>query len=1102
MSVNDQEKMLAAAIARFGAEAKKKLSNLAATGALEDQLRAPLERLFEDLEEALGLASHDAVLVGESSLAELRTRPDYAVTRKNALIGFIEVKAPGKGCNPKQFTDAHDKDQWEKLKALPNLIYTDGNGFSLWRDGQRIGEPIYFKGDVRTAGDALQSPPELLALLTDFFQWQPIIPRTPGQLAEVSARLCRFLRDEVTEQMGLGAKGLTSLAEDWRKVLFPNASDEEFADGYAQAVTFGLLMAKARGISLASGPEAAAKLLKKSNSLIGTALDVLTDESADPDTLKTSLKTMTRVFDQIEWAKISKGDPEAWLYFYERFLAKYDSGLRKKTGSYYTPPEIVNEMVRLTDDALRTRFGQHNGFASSEVTVADPAVGTGTFLLGILKRIAATVAKDSGEGAVPGAIQDALKRLVAFEIQFGPFAVAQLRLLAEIAELTAKGPEEEIDAELRLYVADTLADPDEETQWIPLQLQPIADSRKKANAIKRKEPITVVIGNPPYKIGAKGLGGWVEDRGALPAALDDWMPPIEWGVGQHAWHLYNLYVYFWRWAAWKVFGGDAFRSGTDKSEAKWTNRRGVVCFITAAGFLNGPGFQKMRAELRRDADEIWVIDCSPEGHQPPVNTRVFEGVQQPVCILIALRKNANKSNEPASVRFRQLPLAHRTEKFKAIAMIGLDDSGWQEASSEWRASFLPEAGEVWASYPPVERLFEYDYPGCQPNRTWPIAPDVESLEKRWKVLLEEGDLAVKANLFKETRDRTVAKTFSSGVAGHEYRAVSIQDDKATVVKPVRYASRSFDRQYIIPDKRLIDTERPLLWENYSDHQCFLTGLIGHSPTAGPALTATALVPDKHHYKGSFGGRAIPLWADAAATQPNVRLALLSELSLLYGSEIGAEDVFAYIAAVAAHPGYTSRFAKDLAQPGLRIPITADAALFAEAATLGREVVWLHTFGERFADPANGRPSAPPRIENGPTIPADGAIPLTPEKFPDKLEYDAAKRRLYVGEGFIDHVPPKVWTYEVSGMHVLKQWFSYRKKDRSRPIIGDRRPPSPLGDIQPDHWLPEYTSELINVLHVLARLVALEPKQTDVLKRIVEGPTHSVDALGDALRKQA
>ena len=81
----------------------------------------------------------------------------------------------------------------------------------------------------------------------------------------------------------------------------------------------------------------------------------------------------------------------------------------------------------------------------------------------------------------------------------------------------------------------------------------------------------------------------------------------------------------------------------------------------------------------------------------------------------------------------------------------------------------------------------------------------------------------------------------------------------------------------------------------------------------------------------------------------------------------------------------------------------------------------------------------------------------------------------------------MWAYQVSGKQVLTQWFSYRRKTRERPIIGDRRPPSPLGDIQPDHWLPEYTTELINVLNVLALLVELEPQQASLLERVCAGP---------------
>ncbi len=114
--------------------------------------------------------------------------------------------------------------------------------------------------------------------------------------------------------------------------------------------------------------------------------------------------------------------------------------------------------------------------------------------------------------------------------------------------------------------------------------------------------------------------------------------------------------------------------------------------------------------------------------------------------------------------------------------------------------------------------------------------------------------------------------------------------------------------------------------------------------------------------------------------------------------------------------------------------------------------------------------------------------------PHELDYDPAAQRLKIGTGYIANVSPEVWAYEVSGKRVLTQWWSYRRKDRSKPPMGDKRPPSELSRIQPDKWLPEYTTELLNVLRVLTRLVALEPAQDDLLGRIVDGPTINSDAL--------
>lgn len=1085
---------LKAAISAFGASCKAKLSNKAASGQPEDQLRGPLEVLFTELARLGGLGDGALAMVGENTLADLKTRPDYAVTVSNALVGFIEVKAPGKGAMPTRFSDDHDKRQWAKLKSLPNLIYTDGQSFSLWRNGEQIGKLVTLEGEIESAGDKLAAPDALLPLINDFLRWNPAPPRNVKQLAETAARLCRLLRDEVTEELERGNAGLTSLAQEWRGLLFPAATNEQFADGYAQAVTFGLLVARARDIDLSGGIDKAALELRKSSSLIATALRLLTDNDEVQNALQSALKTLARVLDAVNWPALTKGDPDAWLYFYEDFLGVYDNKLRKQTGSYYTPPQVVEAMVRLVDEALRdpALFGRPQGLASKDVTIADPAVGTGAYLLGALRRIAATVEADLGPGAVPGAIAAAADRLIGFEMQFGPYAVAQLRLIAEMQTLMSVNDGEHPAKlagnlpSLKLFITDTLGDPyAAQTQFGGL-VAPIGESRKQANAIKRSETITVVMGNPPYKDKAKGMGRWIEaGSDGRPSALSHWTPPASWKISQHIHNTKNLYVYFWRWATWKVFGADHAQT-TGEAES---DRAGVICFITAAGFLSGDGFQKMRADLRRDCSDIWIIDCSADGHQPDVQTRLFQGVQQPICIVLALRKTGKDRAKPARLHFYALPEGSRTGKFDALAKLTLAGPHWESGPPGWREPFLPERVGAWAAFCPLIDMFDWSSPGVGPYRTWVIAPDSVSLTKRWQALISEQDGTRKETLLKPDRDRYLDKVVSVPLGQYVPSKVTLAKETGGVVPPVRYAFRSFDRQWIIPDHRLISQARSDLWVAYSHAQVVVTAPESYTPTSGPALTISGHLPDLDHYKGSFGGRVFPLWRDAAATVPNIAPDLLLRLGAIYGHAVSPEDVLGYIAALLAHPAFTARFQKDLVRPGLRVPITADAALFAEAAALGREVIWLHCYGERFTDAGAGRPAGPPRMAKGtgPTIPAGGGIPGAPEPLPDVMDYDPAARRLSIGKGFIDNVPKAVWDYEVSGKNTLRQWFSYRRLDRTRPIIGDRRPPSPLDKIQPAHWPDEYTQDLMNLLHVLGRLVALEPAQADLLERICAGP---------------
>jgi hypothetical protein len=296
------------AVSAFGAAVTARTQTGA--GEPEEQLRGPVETLLVQVGAALGL---DVFPVGETPLVELSSRPDYGLFVDGVVVGYLELKAPGKGADPQAYRGP-DRQQWERLRALPNLAYTDGNNWAVYRFGEPAGQVVTCHGDVRSAGASLRVDVQAFtALMSDFLRWAPTPPRTAPGLAESIAGLCRLLRDEVTATLAVEAQApagsrrpFTELAGDWRDLLFPGASDERFADSYAQTITFALLLARAEGADLASADlNHIGQALGARHSLLGRALQVLTDDA----TLKQrfiSLTALTRVIAAVDWSRLEQ----------------------------------------------------------------------------------------------------------------------------------------------------------------------------------------------------------------------------------------------------------------------------------------------------------------------------------------------------------------------------------------------------------------------------------------------------------------------------------------------------------------------------------------------------------------------------------------------------------------------------------------------------------------------------------------------------------------------------------------------------------------------------------------------------------------------------
>ena len=325
------------------------------SGEPEDQLRGPFETFLGSAAKAMG---SEVVCTGETPLPDRLGRPDYGVHRAKLLAGYVELKAPGVGATASRFK-GHNKKQFQRFSAIPNILYTDGNEWALYRDGKLVGKVVRLPGDVAADGaDAAddESAKAVEGLLRDFLNWKPILPTDrKGNVdlkgfAALLAPLCRLLREDVTDALTDSASPLIQLAKDWRQLLFPDASDEQFADAYAQTVAFALLLGRSEGADPLTLDSAESALAAQHN-LLSRALQVLTDEGARTE-MSASLDLLLRVIAEVPPA-IFVGPKDPWLYFYEDFLAAYDPKLRKDAGAYYTPVEVVHCQVRLVDDQWR-----------------------------------------------------------------------------------------------------------------------------------------------------------------------------------------------------------------------------------------------------------------------------------------------------------------------------------------------------------------------------------------------------------------------------------------------------------------------------------------------------------------------------------------------------------------------------------------------------------------------------------------------------------------------------------------------------------------------------------------------------------------------------
>ncbi|MDT0485814.1 MULTISPECIES: type ISP restriction/modification enzyme [Streptomyces] len=358
--------------------------------------------------------------------------------------------------------------------------------------------------------------------------------------------------------------------------------------------------------------------------------------------------------------------------------------------------------------------------------------------------------------------------------------------------------------------------------------------------------------------------------------------------------------------------------------------------------------------------------------------------------------------------------------------------------------------------PPLADLMPWSVAPPRLGRGWPTGPDAATLKARWDALLKAEGPDREA-LFEPTRSRTLRSAVGQ-LPGRTGGTERLARATGPCPEPVRVLHAPFDEQWLIPDHRLIDAARPELWRVADEDQVFVveTPTDGH----GPQLLATSLLPLLRP------GRVRPLYRRPGGTEPNLAPGLLEHLRARLGITLEPVDVLAWTLVAV--------------RPDLTVPLTDDPELWSRGVESGHRILWLmRRDGDRPKLPGGRRPYVRAPLPSR---------PLT-------LDYDRDEEALLLDEGRISPVPPKAWDFEAGGVRVLEQWFTARVTEPE---------PGTLAAIRPATWPQPWTSELLELITVLALLADLQPLQDESTSRITASDLREAGVLPvpDSARRPA
>ena len=956
--------------------------------------------------------------------------PDFKVSQPGMILGYVETKPVGENLD-----QVLKSDQLKRYRSLSdNILLTDYLHF-IWisKDGVQR-ESLCHSTDLEGGRFRLREDrtAAVAHLLEGFFSSAPEGIGRSQQLAIALATRSRMLRDYLGEELVRQNKSkkqgrLYGLYQVFRDQVFHELTLKEFADAFAQMLAYGLFLAKINSRDQSVTLQNAREFVPSSFRLIRELVDFLAElDKTEYRHVHWLVEEVLSIVNGLDMASIQEDlsfrgqraisrkvraadeeehrlfERDPFIYFYEDYLKEYDKATRKSRGVYYTPPPVVNFIVRAIDKILKDSFGIKDGLGNHrKVTVLDFACGTGTFLLEVFERVFEQFGgADSGHADLI-VREHLLRNIYGFEYLIAPYTIAHLKLSQYLKD---KGHVLSGDDRLKIFLTNTL-EPIEPQRNL---LLPAVSGEVKAAQLVKDQPILVITGNPPYSGHSKNKGKWIKqqiDGYKITIEEDDSGAETEKPLGERnpKW-LNDDYVKFIRFAQLKM----------DKVE------EGIVGIITNHSWLDNPTFRGMRQSITRTFDQIYILDLhgstKPREIAPDhmKNENVFD-ITKGVCISLFV-KNSNLSK---GIWYSEV-WGSRLAKYQFVANYDFHDIAWQEVECVPPYFFFrPIDWSVWDEYEsgwPIAdslnpsnkktQLFDIYVLGFQSHRDhFAISFERTVMESRAREMLDfhlsDEELLAKYRV-KNNRDWNIFEARNS-----------IRENKRWIDKIIRCAYRPFDNPYCYFGYEFMDYPRRDLLDNVANQEnvaLVVPRQIGSAHwrhvfvAEGPANDC--LVSDQTR-EACY---VFPIWRYGVdgLRHDNLSSKFLQSLEDLYDRYYSSEEVLGYIYSVLFSPTYRTRYAEYLRIDFPRIPLPENAGDFENLSSLGWALVKAHLLeGVLRRGLADYHGRGDHKIEG--------------------VRYSADENAIHINKTqHFKPVPKAVWEFHIGGYQVLDKYLKSRK----------------------------------------------------------------------------